>query len=272
MFEFQAAHASEEKQGHVEDSARVRSIPKVFVWTKLGNEAGQMVSQIYLRKEMERLAGGGLFCWGIGNALGDAPYEATKLTASGDVEVIFTPMKSASKAIDESPSTVLVWLSYFDVEGVERELPLHMLVTSRGTSASGEVKKNHYALICNSDQPIQTCPSEQSFDASRVRNLVSSKPVGPSQVTSVVQYFGDNHSEMQKPYSIAFRARLAKNGFVRLGTPVPLKDQLLEDFERLSSTSDLVTWRSLVDELKQAAKDFLLRSTQQLDFFGRGLT
>ena len=43
-----------------------------FVWTKMGVESGEDLAKIIRRKESERIAGRGIFWWGIGNSLGAA--------------------------------------------------------------------------------------------------------------------------------------------------------------------------------------------------------
>jgi hypothetical protein len=43
-----------------------------FVWTKMGAESGEGLAQIVRRKEGERVAGRGIFWWGIGTSLGPA--------------------------------------------------------------------------------------------------------------------------------------------------------------------------------------------------------
>jgi hypothetical protein len=48
----------------------MRELPEAFCWTKYGAEAGEAASSILRRKELERLATGGIFLWGIGNAIG----------------------------------------------------------------------------------------------------------------------------------------------------------------------------------------------------------
>ena len=44
------------------------AIPSAFVWTKMEDEAGQSPERIVNRKELERQASNGTFCWGIGES------------------------------------------------------------------------------------------------------------------------------------------------------------------------------------------------------------
>src|SRR5665647_1443535 len=92
-------------------------IPPVFCWTKMGTEAGQPLEDILRRKELERRVGGGLFAWGIGNSLGVNPMLAQQEMQRNDVDVLFTPMRSAAKQIDVAPGQVLLWLDCIDEAG-----------------------------------------------------------------------------------------------------------------------------------------------------------
>lgn len=86
----------------------MNSIPDVFCWTKMGTEAGQSLTTIRQRKELERRAGGGVFAWGIGNSLGTAIYDAQRLSPTGYIEVLFTEMLGKPKLIDAKPSQMLL--------------------------------------------------------------------------------------------------------------------------------------------------------------------
>lgn len=229
-------------------------IPEVFCWTKMGTEAGQPLTAILRRKELERMAGEGTFAWGIGNSLGGAADQARQMSPSGDVDVLFTPMKSAPKAIDVMPSQLLLWMFYQDRRGSPTALPEHMLVTSRG----GSSKRVHYALLCKADASLEEQLDSGSFDSSGVRNLVSMNPVGASQVTSVVRFAGDAPTATNA-YRVAFRARLYAEGFVKLVAPVPLDEELTGLYEEVCSARTKEAWRSGVLALKTRA---LARKTE----------
>lgn len=224
------------------------SIPPVFCWTKMGTEAGQGLSAILHRKELERLAGNGVFAWGIGNSLGAAPALARQLVGDEGVDVLFTPMKSAAKQADVAPSQILLWLSYHSPEGPLKDLPLHVMVTSRGSPD----KRAHYALLCHSATAIDEQATTITFDASDVRNLVSDNPVGASQVTSVVRYYGAP-DESAKTYRVALRAKLHAEGFIRLANPVILRGELHALYRDICETNSASSWRTGVARLKTLA-------------------
>lgn len=239
-------------------ASRLNTIPDIFCWTKMGTEAGQSLTAIIRRKELERSAGGGTFAWGIGNSLGGAAELAKQMSQSGDVDVLFTPMKSAPKAIDAAPSQLLLWIFYQNRSGDLTPLPEHMLVTSRG----GADKRTHYALLCQSDGPLEEQCNYGAFDSSGVRNLASMNPVGASQVTSVVRYDGAITSA-DKAYRVAFKAKLHAEGFVKLAEPILMNKDLAALYEMVCHAGTNEAWRSGVRKLKKAALALKLDYQQQ---------
>lgn len=235
--------------------------PAVFCWTKMGTEAGQSLDLILARKELERRAGGGLFGWGIGNSLGVAPDLARQAVA-GDVEVLFTPMKSAPKSLDVSPGQVLLWLEYVSSSGRVKRLPTNVLITSRG----GAGKRAHYALLCSSDEPLARSQSAPCFAVEEVRNFTTLNRVGASQVTSVVRY-SRNQRSIERPYSVAFTAKLGGDGFVKLASPVVLEGHLAELYASACRSSCPQEWLETVGQLKMAAMQAMQRSHSDNDLF-----
>jgi hypothetical protein len=51
------------------------ALPGFFCWTRIGPEAAEPIQGILRRKEQERVANGGVFLWGIGNAVGPSLSE-----------------------------------------------------------------------------------------------------------------------------------------------------------------------------------------------------
>lgn len=225
-------------------------LPPVFCWTKMGTEAGQGLEAILRRKEYERLSGDGLFAWGIGNSVGPAVRHARQLGFES-LDVLFTRMKSAPKAIDVSPSAVVLWTAYEGEDGDLLPLPGHVLVTSRGnTDERPSLKRSHYALLCRSSRSLLNTVNDQAVDSSAVRNLVSHNPTGASQVTAVVRTT-DSHAP-PKAYPVQFRAKLAGPGFVRLACPVLLTSKLMQLYQYVTSANSSDQWRERVEELRAA--------------------
>lgn len=246
------------------------TIPEVFCWTKMGSEGGQSLEEIIRRKEMERLAGNGTFCWGIGNALGDSPALARQAVNPDHIEVLFTPLKGPPKHIDVVPRNIVIWLTYVGADGRLEKLSDHMLVTSRGINPSGQSKRRHYALMCTSDRPIGINGSE-IIDATRARNFGSATRIGSSQVTAVVSYDRRPEPFPRSPYRVAFRASLIDDGFVRLATAVELRGNLLKQFQTLCKARTFVHWHDAVLELKSLAWKAASRQLDESDLLGAEL-
>lgn len=202
-------------QSNVVDAMK---IPRYFCWTRFGTEAAQEVSQIIERKEEERQAGNGVFLWGIGNAVGPSILEL--LRVSGYPEVLFSSIKSAPKSMDVNPPAVVAWTDGFGLDGEPFALPERALVTSRFDPTSP--KRVHYALVCHSEAPLVILPNGASIQFRALRNLVTQRPLGASQVTAVVEH-QDGHPRDSEGYGVAIRARLVAPYFIRLHHPIPIK-------------------------------------------------
>lgn len=217
----------------------------------MGAEAGQELADIIRRKDLERECGDGVFAWGIGNSVGPAIKHAKYTEQVSALQALFTPMKAAPKAIDAAPSSIAMWLGYIgDADAVE-PLPEHMLITSRGQSGSGEEKRGHYALICRSSDSLADRRIQDAIDHHAVCNLVSSNPVGASQVTSVVRYRSTNVRHAS--YPVLFRAELTGRAFVRLAVPVTLTNELLDLYRAVCASRKPGEWKAGIKALKAAA-------------------
>ena len=247
-------------------SVATESLPSVFCWTKMGTEAGQDLGAILRRKEFERVSGSGVFAWGIGNSVGPAVRHARALGID-PLDVLFTRMKSAPKAVDVAPSALVLWTAYEDELGHRVELPAHMLVTSRGDIPEHDgTKRQHFALICRSDRSLLAPPGELVVDASAVCNLVSRNPTGASQVTAVVRSCSTN--ERQRLYPVQFRARLAGPGFVRLVDGVPVTGPLMALYQESIAAKSLAQWSHCVDAMRCVARSRDAEPTLQGQLFG----
>jgi len=197
-------------------------IPSAFCWTRFGTEAGETVEEILARKEKERLATGGTFYWGIGNAIGPGVTELLRRTAAP--EVLFSPVAGPPRRTDVVPPAVVSWLAAEGLDGIRRPIPSGILITS----GIGRRLRPRYALVCSREEPIALT------DAGEVRtgelsNLLSGRPVGASQVTAVVRRLCDQ-SPVGRPYPIRLRAYLAPPYVVRLGDPRIVAGQGLGDY------------------------------------------
>lgn len=243
-------------------------IPPVFCWTKMGTEAGQSLELILRRKELERKSGQGLFAWGIGNSLGVAAALARQESQDNEVDVLFTPMRSVAKHIDASPTQVLLWLGYHNEDGIETRLPIHMVVTSRGSLGREGGRRSHYALLCEAHRDIAISADLGVIDASRAKNFASLNPLGASQVTAVVRYQSTCDELPEKHYPVSFRAKLHGVGFVRLASPVVLEDDLAVLYHQVCKSETVEEWAERSARLRQRAEEIQIQQFSQKRLFG----
>lgn len=192
------------------------NLPARFCWTKYGSEAGENVDSILLRKEEERLTNGGVFLWGVGNSVGPGVRRLVEVERAP--MVLFSPMKAEAKPADVRPTSVVAWSRAFDLNGNEWEIPQGSTVTSRGSS-SKQKKRVHYALVCQSDAPLQRAGSDLTVQFDALRNLESGNPLGFSQVTAVVERV-PRDADGRLAYPVGFSASLVFPYFVCLSEPV----------------------------------------------------
>lgn len=212
-------------------------------WSRMQAEAGQSLEAIVERKERERVAGEGLFLWGVGNAPASAVSALARMASS--VPVIFSVMKSRAKPADVSPTRTVVWRRYIDASGVERPLPVHSLVTSRGDSVKG-IKRRHYALMCRLSSPLRL-QRGTPFDPKAYRNVGGKgAPIGASQVTALLRRVADpkRHSD----YEANIVAWLAESYWVRLTDPIDIDAAAVDAIQNLGRSHR--EWVRIVRELK----------------------
>lgn len=192
-------------------------LPATFCWTRFGPEAGEPLAGILERKERERSANGGIFYWGIGNALG--PGIAELVGTSDQPEVLFSAIRSRPRTKDLSPAVTFRWTVAEDLDGRRFGLPPTVVVHSaRDAIDSG---RPHYALVCSSDQPLQLRDLGRLHFAA-LRNLRSGAVLGASQVTAVVRRLEIPPTDGAE-YVVALRARLVAPYFVKLRDGVPVR-------------------------------------------------
>lgn len=183
-------------------------LPRAFCWTRFGTEAGEGINAILARKEAERVANGGLFLWGVGNSV--APGLAELVAGDETPNLLFSPIRSRARSFDIAPPHVVVWRAGETLEGERYALPESTYVTSGARRSS---PGRHYALVCHSDAPL--CLGEfGQLDFASLRNLISGRPLGASQVTAVVSH--EPQCVGGPDYLIALRAALIPPYFVRL--------------------------------------------------------
>lgn len=228
-----------------EQSVQPLTAADFLCWSRMQAEAGQELSSILARKENERRAGGGLFFWGVGNAPSTLIGALARMKKN--IPVVFSIMKSRPKPADSSPSSLLVWRRFVDLYGVERPLPPHALITSRGDSETGSRKTRHYALMCWSEDELQI-KRGVPFDHNAYRNAgPNGAPVGASQVTALLTPAHKLSGDAQ--YEANLEATLAGSYWVRLADPVKLTRKRADIYADTSCTTSS-EWLDMVSELR----------------------
>jgi len=179
----------------------------IFVWTKIGTEAGESVSDIIERKAREQRAGNGIFWWGIGTSLGPALRDEAQ-RAGGILPVIFCEILGKPQKHDVAPTSTVSWVKWRDWNGREFDVPPFVQVTSRGEDRKGGRKDKHYALVCHLPSKIEINRKGQLFDPKNCRTFAGKVP-GDSQNTALLR--GDfTQPRPNDRYRIVFIANLVK--------------------------------------------------------------
>ena len=136
---------------------------------------------------------------------------------SAQPEVLFSPIKSAARVEDKCPPAVVAWTSAESLDGMPFSLPPASLVTSRFDLMSP--KSTHYALVCYSRQSLLTeSPLNERIVFGQLRNILTGRPVGASQVTSIIERSVQSHIGT-RTYDVTIRALLVEPFLVRLREP-----------------------------------------------------
>jgi hypothetical protein len=194
-------------------------LPDAFCWTRFGTEAGESIERILDRKEAERRATGGTFYWGVGNSVASGIDELVRLRPTP--EVLFSPIKGRPRAADVAPARVAVWRVGETSAGVRYPLPEGVRITSRFDDASRKTPR--YALVCFQPDPLILSNSGR-LRTEDLRNLVSGRPVGASQVTAVVRMLS-TRSVDDRGYVVALRASLVPPYLIRLRDPALVENE-----------------------------------------------
>jgi hypothetical protein len=222
-------------------------IPDTFVWTKIQADAGQEIERILHRKELERQSGG-TFWWGIG----ESKEKKIRLPAAKQPRpaVLFSLMRTAAHRRDRDPDGVLLWEAYVATTG-EIELPAHAIVISRAHDSTGSPKSRYYALVCENPSGIPDSGGG-TLDTGILRNSGDGGgPVGPSQITAVVERRSAPSGGLQ--YPITARATLVAPYAVTLAAPRQLslgEKRLLDEASLEGKTSD--DWMAVAKRLRLA--------------------
>lgn len=221
------------------------NIPDVFCWTRFGTEAGEPIEAIFVRKEDERRANGGVFLWGVGNSI--RPSVVALTAERRDVAAVFSPMISKPSVRDVAPERTVLWTAAEALDGTPCEIPAGSIVTS--ALRSSRPRQHHYALVCRSDMPLDRNCTSDSLRLHDLRNYRKGTKIGASQVTCVVRR-APSDCECGPVYRVAMSVDLVWPYFVQLADPVTVPDDIRQLGENDTQSS---TMRQRLLELRDRA-------------------
>ena len=222
-----AATSHAERQAVVEEP---------FVWSLMGQDAGQPLKEIIIRKEAERRTGG-QFWWGLGTPLGDRVESVASLNKA-PLPVLFSALGAKKTKHGSSSQNVCVWERWRSIRtGRNGSIPKHVLVLG------GNADRPYYALVCRCDSEL-VLGDHGPFDPAQCRTVAKRLAPGASQRTALLT------GKMNHPggrYRIAFKAHLVGPWFVRLTHGQVLTAAELARVRQYKHGDD---WLSLVKSLR----------------------
>jgi hypothetical protein len=115
-------------------------------------------------------------------------------------------MRSAPKLVDVAPPSVVRWKAGVTLDGQRYDLPVASIVTSRAPASRR--RSNHYALVCKSASKLKINPEAEAIVLGELRNLLTGRPAGASQVTAIVQRSKQRSAYSNTKYLAAIEAEL----------------------------------------------------------------
>ena len=223
------------------------SVRDVFVWTKIGNDAGEVLLDdrdlrggILGRKEAERCAGS--FWWGIGSSLDrDKLQQALKQVrtisgGSGVLPVVFSEQRSPQSKSDIGE--MALWTRWIDCWGKQHDIPDHAMVVGKKRA------KCYYALVCRSNEPLYL--RHQLFNDEDLWNYPDGKHPGNSQNTALLT--GDLQATLRSGrYKKGFLATLVEPWLVTLAG----RRELTPDEQDLIADWDGKDYAALVRRIRR---------------------
>jgi hypothetical protein len=211
-----------------------------FVWCLMGEDAGQPLDEIIVRKEAERNAGGS-FWWGLGTPLGPR-VESTATLSGGTLPALFSakPAKELGrkKAVEASNPVVYLWNGWRSIRHGQRGIvPKHVLVLG------GNPDKNYYALVCRSDREIRA-GDHGPFDPLQCLTVANGIAPGSSQRAALLT---GRPVRSSGRYRVTFEAELLGPWYVRLTDARPLTADELAKVRQFKPGDD---WLALCNTLR----------------------
>jgi hypothetical protein len=199
----------------------------------MGQDAGQPLDEIIIRKEAERRTGDE-FWWGVGTPLGDR-VESVAILNGGTLPALFSAAGTQKPAPNQN---TYVWNGWHSIrKGRHGSIPKHVLVLG------GNPDRSYYALVCRCDTEL-VLGDHGAFDPAQCLTLAKGVPPGVSQRAALLK---GQVKHPHGPYRISFNAHLVGPWFVRLMQPRALTAAELARVRQYKPGDD---WLGLVKNLR----------------------
>ena len=213
------------------------NFPRAFCWQRIGPYSEQTTNLVVYRKNLERLAGGGVYWWGHGiRGICESidPHLIIALKRSKyPPRVLFSPMKKEEP--DQIARGRRIFFEAETKDGTRYELPPHVIMTR-----NLDEKPPYFALVCSSSEPLNPVPVG-IIENIYVRDYRSLRKTGkPSErnlkgagqrTTMVIEGSGSKRRLADDGYPVLFQADLIKPYCVEL-VYKPKRKQTLKSPER----------------------------------------
>jgi hypothetical protein len=178
-----------------------------FVWSLMGQDAGQTLDEIIIRKEAERRTGG-TYWWGGGTPLGPR-VESEAILNGGTLRALFSALGNQKRAANQS---TYLWDGWRSIRKGPHGTHSHGRIPKHVLVLGGNPDRPYYALVCRCDTEL-VLGDQGPFDPAQCLTIANGVPPGASQRAALLR--GQvNHTHGR--YRIAFSAYLVAPWFVRL--------------------------------------------------------
>jgi hypothetical protein len=181
-----------------------------FVWSLMGQDAGQPLDEIIIRKEAERRTGGE-FWWGFGTSLGPRVESVARLNG-GTLPALFSALSNQKQAPNQN---TYVWNGWRSVRKGRYRTYDHASIPNHALVLGGNPDTSYYALVCRCDTEL-VLGDHGPFDPAQCRTVAKGLAPGGSQRAALLT---GKMNHPHGPYRIAFSAHLVVPWFVRLTDP-----------------------------------------------------
>jgi hypothetical protein len=209
-----------------------------FVWSLMGQDAGQPLDQIIIRKEAERRTGGG-FWWGFGTSLGPR-VEREAILNGGTLPALFSALSNQEQAPNQN---TYVWNGWRSVRKGRDRTYSHGSIPKHALVLGGNPDRPYYGLVCRCDTQLVR-GDHGPFDPAQCLTLAKGVPPGRSQRAALLT---GQIKHPHGPYRIAFIASLVEPWFVRLTNPRVLTAAELARVRQYKPGDD---WLALIKSLR----------------------